>query len=99
MAWLAWAVVDFSVLFLLLIFWQIFGQRLKRQLLLKWNPNAIAVLNIEGVLKHGLSEQSPFMLWWSALSEVLFLRPKALIIRINSPGGTCWRFAGALQHD
>lgn len=88
MTWIAWAAIDFTTLFMILIFWQMFGQRLKRQLLLKWHPSAVAVLNIEGVLKHGSSEQSPFMLWWNALSEVRFLRPKALIIRINSPGGT-----------
>lgn len=88
MTWIAWAAIDFSTLLMILIFWQIFGQKIKRQLLLRWNPNAVAVLNIEGVLKHGSSEQSPFALWWGALYEVLFLRPRALIIRINSPGGT-----------
>ena len=83
-----WAAIDFTTLFMILIFWQMFGQNYKRKMTMRFSPFAIAIINIDGVIKHGTDERSPYPFTWAALREVLMLRPKGLILRINSPGGT-----------
>lgn len=56
--------------------------------MLRFHPSAVAVLTIEGIIKHSSDQGSAYNIWSSALCEVMIARPKALVIRINSPGGT-----------
>ena len=48
----------------------------------------IAVINIEGVIQYSSNPKSDYCKWINAIDRVLHKKPKAVIVRINSPGGS-----------
>lgn len=67
------------------VLWMIFGKKLKR---LFPKKNVIAVISLDFEIAYSGDEDSTYSCFMSALEEVEKMEPKAVVLRVNSPGGT-----------
>lgn len=77
-----------SVMIGLTVFYLIIKKLLVRKLKKLFSKNAIAVISIDGVLAYSNDKESKHRQIHELLEEVKFLNPRAVILRVNSPGGT-----------